>query len=117
MPIEEKEEGLIPPDPVKTTSSLGALNHRLSGYGYCWCDVEAGASFARGFLLPHYVIELELRGCVTTGMPDVIYRAKDKMVYIRRHATTQLYTETELKEMIKVANLCSSHLSMNEEVM
>ena len=117
MPIEEKEEGLIPPDPVKTTSSLGALNHRLSGYGYCWCDVEAGASFARGFLLPHYVIELELRGCVTTGMPEVIYRAEDKMVYIRRHATTQLYTETELKEMIKVTVKDKLDASLSQNVM
>ena len=101
--VEEGGTRLPPPDPVKTTSSLGVLNHRLSGYGYCWCDVEAGASFARGFLLPFYVIELELKGStVQTGMPEVIYRAEDKMVYIRRHATTQLYTETELEEMLEV---------------
>jgi len=101
--LEEGETRLPPPDPVKTTPSLGLLNHRLSGYGYCWCDVEAGASFARGFLLPFYVIELELKGSIGhTGMPEVIYRAEDKMVYIRRHATTQLYTETELDEMLEV---------------
>ena len=29
-------------------------------YGYCWCDCEAGASFGRGFLVPFYVIELEV---------------------------------------------------------
>ena len=104
VPIVEEGEARSPlPDPVKTTPDLGLLNHRLSGYGYCWCDVEAGASFARGFLLPFYVIELELKGSIGhTGMPEVMYRAEDKMVYIRRHATTQLYTETELEEMFEV---------------
>ena len=102
--VEEGEDGPPPPDPVKKASSLGLLNHRLTGYGYCWCDVEAGASFARGFLNSFYVIELELKGStIHTGMPKVIYRAEDKMVYIRRHATTQLYTETELEEMLQVA--------------
>ena len=49
------------------------------------------------------MIELELKGSTgVTGMPEVMYRAEDKMVYIRRHATTQLYTQTELEEMLEV---------------
>ena len=37
-----------------------------------------------------------------TGLCRAVHRAEDGEVYIRRHATTQLYTPMELEEMRRV---------------
>ena len=49
-------------------------------YGYCWCDCEAGASFGRGFLVPFYVIELEVSKQI--GLAD-------ESIYVIMHPAEQ----------------------------
>ena len=101
--VEEGEEAVA--DPATIAPGLGRLEHRVRGFGYCWCDCQAGASFGRGVLLSYYVIEVEAAASAATGVPTVYHRAEDGEVYIRRHATTQLYTPMELEEMRRVLAL------------
>ena len=87
-------------------AGLGHLEHWVRGFGYCWCDCQARASFGRGVLLPYYVVEAATWWrWQATGVPAAYHRAEDGQVYIRRHATTQLYTPMELEEMRRVLAL------------
>ena len=107
VPVVEEGEEAAAADPATITPELGRLEHRVRGFGYCWCDCQAGASFGRGLLLPYYVIEVEVAASASaaTGVPATYHKAEDGEVYIRRHATTQLYTAMELEEMRRVLAL------------
>lgn len=99
VPLVERQGDPVPPeDPLKPQPRFLSLDHSVRQYGYCWCDCEAGASFGRGFLVPFYVIELEVLASISRE-ERVFFRAEDGCVYIRKHGNTELYTDTEVAEV------------------